>query len=93
MLVAMKYTMMQFDIEAVRAQVRAMDYVRGTPDEVEQWRQDDAESRANLAIEDMALAPNEAELFDMLLEEAVPPALVSKIVQGLVQNGPAEPPA
>jgi hypothetical protein len=90
---AMKFTMRHFDIEVIRAQVRAMDFVRGTPQDVEQWRLDDADSRANLAIEDIALAPNEADLFDMLMEEAVPPALVSKIVMGLMQNGHGEPPA
>ncbi|WP_340267905.1 hypothetical protein [Sphingobium mellinum] len=49
-------TMLHSDIEAIWAQVRAMDFVHGTPQEVHQWRTDDAESRANLAIEDMALA-------------------------------------
>jgi len=79
--------MLHFDIEAIRAQIRAMDFVRGTPQEVEQWRLDDADSRANLAIEDMALAAGEAELFDMMLEEAVPPALASQIVAALLARG------
>jgi hypothetical protein len=48
--------MLHFDIEAIWAQGRAMDFTRGTPQEVHQWRIDDAESRANLAIEDIALA-------------------------------------
>lgn len=82
--------MLHFDSEAIRAQVRAMDFVRGAPQEVHQWRTDDAESRANLAIEDMALASNEAELFDMLLDEAVPPALASKIVAALIERGAGE---
>ena len=82
--------MLHFDIEAIRAQVRAMDFVRGAPQEVHQWRIDDAESRANLAIENMALASNEAELFDMLLDEVVPPALASSIVAGLIERGAGE---
>jgi hypothetical protein len=83
-------TMLHFDIEAIRAQVRAMGFVCGAPQEIHQWRINDAESRANLAIEDMALASNEAELFDMLLDEAVPPALSSKIVAGLIERGAGE---
>ena len=43
------------DIGAIRAQVRALDYVRGTPAEVAMWREGDAEARANLAIEGMDL--------------------------------------
>lgn len=82
--------MLHFDIEAIQAQVRAMDFARGTPQKVHNWRTDDAESRANLAIEDMALASNEAELFDMLLDEAVPPALASKVVAGLIERGAGE---
>lgn len=82
--------MLHFDIEAIRAQIRAMDFVRGTPQQVEQWRLDDADSRANLAIEDMALASNEAGLFDMMLEEAVPPALASQIVAALFARGAGE---
>ena len=39
--------MAPIDVEALRAQVRAMDYVRGTPEEVAQWRQDNEDSRAN----------------------------------------------
>lgn len=40
--------MITFDIEAIRAEVRAMDFTRGTPAEVAMWREDMAESRANL---------------------------------------------
>ena len=85
--------MLHFDIEAIRAQIRAMDFVRGTPQEVEQWRLDDADSRANLAIEDMALTATEAALFDMMLDEAVPPALASQIVASLLARGAGEPAA
>lgn len=76
--------MMQFDIEAIRAQIRAMNFVRGTPAEVAQWREDDEDSRANLAIEGMALDANEAAMFDMFLDEAVPPELCTRIVGKLL---------
>lgn len=79
--------MFHFDIEALRAQIRAMDFVRGTPDEIAQWREDDAEARANLAIEDMALKPNEAALFELMRDEAVPPTLATKIVLDLLRPG------
>ena len=39
--------MIHFDIEAVCAQIRAMNYVRGTPEQVAQWREDDKDSRAD----------------------------------------------
>ena len=58
--------MADFDIETIRAQVRAMDFVRGTPAETAMWREDDAESRANLVIEDMIPTPNEDAFFEML---------------------------
>nr|WP_254108260.1 MULTISPECIES: hypothetical protein [unclassified Sphingomonas]AJW29475.1 hypothetical protein pJE1_053 [Sphingomonas sp. JE1] len=85
-MVAMSFTKFHFEIEAIRARVRAMDFVRGTADEVAQWRLDEQESRANLAVGGTALAANEVALFDMLMEEAVPPALVSQIVAGLLRS-------
>lgn len=51
------------DIGAIRAQVRALDYVRGTPADAAMWRKGDAEARANLAIEGMDL---DAEFGDPL---------------------------
>ena len=42
------------------------------------WREDDEDSRANLAIEDMALDPDDAALFDMFRDEAVPPPLATQ---------------
>ena len=56
-------------LDAIRRQVRALDYVRGTPTEAAMWREDDADSRANLAIEGMALETDEHLLFDMLRDE------------------------
>ncbi len=71
--------MSDFDIEAIRPEVRAMDFVRGTAVEVAMWREDFAESRANLLIEDMIPTPNEDAFFDMMLDEGVSPPLVSQI--------------
>jgi len=79
-----------FDIEAVRAEVRAMEFVRGTPAEVAMWREDMAESRANLVIEDMIPTPNEDAFFDMLLDEGVSPPLVSQILLRLLDHPDAD---
>ncbi len=38
--------MSDFDIETIRRQVRAMNFVRGTPVEVAMWHEDMADSRA-----------------------------------------------
>ena len=78
--------MSDFDIEAIRAQSRAMDFVRGTPAESAMWREDDEDSRANLAIEDMALDPDDAALFDMFRDEAVPPPLATQILLRLLDH-------
>ena len=79
------------DIEAIRREVRALDFVRGTAAEVAMWRDDDADSRANLAIEGMALETDEHLLFDMLRDEAVPPALATQIVLKLLGHPDADP--
>lgn len=79
--------MAQVDIEALRARIRAMDFVRGTPDQIAQWREDDRDSRANLTIEGMMPEPVEDELFAMMMDEGVPPPLASKIVVDLLQSG------
>ncbi|ALH83327.1 hypothetical protein [Sphingopyxis macrogoltabida] len=79
------------DIEAVRGQIRALDFVRGTPAEHAIWREDDADSRANLAIEGMALEPDEEALFDMLRDEAVPPTLATQIILKLLGHPDADP--
>ena len=78
------------DIEAIRAQIRAMDFVRGTPAESAMWREDDEDSRANLAIEDMALDPDDAALFDMFRDEAVPPPLATQILLRLLDHPDAD---
>lgn len=57
-----------------------MHYRRGTPDEVAQWREDMAESHANLAIENMPLSPDEEAMFAMMLDEGLPPALMPSVI-------------
>jgi hypothetical protein len=78
-------------LDAIRAEVRALDYVRGTPAEAAMWREDDADSRANLAIEGMALETDEHLLFDMLRDEAVPPPLATQIILKLLGHPDADP--
>ncbi|MCT8003995.1 hypothetical protein NZL82_19195 [Sphingomonas sanguinis] len=77
--------MLPIDVEALRARVRAMDYLRGTPDEVAQWHEDMAESRANLAIEDMILSNDEDAMFAMMLDEGLPPSLMPSIILTLYE--------
>ncbi|WP_296223104.1 hypothetical protein [uncultured Sphingomonas sp.] len=79
------------DIEAIRAEVRALEFERGSPADVADWREADAESRANLAIEGMALEPDEDALFDMLRVEAVPPPLATQIILKLLNHPDADP--
>ena len=79
------------NIEAIRREVRALDYVRGTPAEAVMWREDDEDARANLAIEGMALTPEDDALFDMLREERVPPPLATQIVLKLFGHPDADP--
>ncbi len=83
--------MTQLDVEAIRRQVRALDFVRGTSAEVAMWRDDDADSRANLAIEGLDLTPDEVGLFDMLRDEAVPPPLATQILLTLLGHPDADP--
>lgn len=78
--------MITFDIEVIRTEVRAIDFTRGTPAEVAMWREDMADSRANLVIEDMIPTPNDDAFFDMLLDEGVSPPLVSQILLRLLDH-------
>src|SRR3546814_13788484 len=48
-----KRTMNMLDVDAIRAQVRALDFTRGTPADAAMRREDDAAARANLAIEEI----------------------------------------
>ncbi len=83
--------MNRLDVEAIRTQVRALDFTRGTPADAALWREDDADARANLAIEGMALDADEHALFDMLREEAVPPPLATAILLKLLDHPDADP--
>jgi len=71
------------DVEAMRVQVRAMNYTCGTPEQIAQWREDDEDSRANLVIEGMTPTADEDAMFAMLRDEGVPPSLASSIILGL----------
>ena len=71
------------NVEALRAQVRAMNYARGTPAQIAQWREDDEDSRANLVIEGMTPTADEDAMFAMLRNEGVPPSLASSIILDL----------
>ena len=82
--------MSDFDIETIRAQVRAMDFVRGTPAEVAMWHEDMADSRANLVIENMIPTPDDDAFFAMMLDEGVPPPLVSQILLRLLDHPDAD---
>jgi len=82
--------MSDFDIETIRRQVRAMDFARGTPAEVAMWHEDMAGSRANLVIENMIPSPNDDAFFAMMLDEGVPPPLVSQILLQLLDHPDAD---
>lgn len=79
------------NIEAIRAEVRALDYVRGSPTDAAMWREDDEDSRANLAIEGMTLSAEDDALFDMLRDERVPPPLATQILLKLLGHSDADP--
>lgn len=81
---------MPLDIDTLRREVRALDYVRGTPAEDAMWREDDEDSRANLAIEGMALDADDDALFDLLRDERVPPPLAVAIVLKLHDHPDAD---
>jgi len=83
--------MTTIDLDALRREVRALDYVRGSPAEDAMWREDDADARANLAIEDMALDAEDDALFDMLRDERVPPPLATAILLKLLGHPDADP--
>lgn len=81
---------MQFNIETIRAEVRAMEFVRGTPAQVAMWHEDMADSRANLVIENIIPTPNDDAFFEMMLDEGVPPPLVSQILLRLLDHPDAD---
>jgi len=81
---------MPLDVEAVRSEVRALDYPRGTPAEQQEWRDADADARHNNVIEGLEFSPVEDALFDMLRVEAVPPELATQIVLKLMDHPDAD---
>lgn len=82
--------MSDFDIEAIRTEVRAMKFVRGTPAEIALWQEDMADSRANLVIEGIVPSANDDAFFAMMLDEGVPPLLVSQILLRLLDHPDAD---
>ncbi|WP_343528486.1 hypothetical protein [Sphingomonas sp.] len=63
---------MTIDLDTLHREVRALDYVRGSPTQDVMWREDDEDARANLAIEGIPLTPEDDALFDMMRDERVP---------------------
>ncbi len=82
--------MADIDFATLRARIRSMDFERGTPEQVAAWRDDVAEARANLAIEDMTPTKDEDEMFSMMLDEGVPPAIMPSIILALYKPGTSQ---
>ncbi|RZL70298.1 MAG: hypothetical protein EOP66_16560 [Sphingomonas sp.] len=82
--------MAQIDLEVLRGRIRSMTFERGTPEQVALWREDVAEARANLVIEDMTPTGDEDAMFAMMLEEGVPPSLMPSIILGLYKPGTSQ---
>jgi len=83
--------MTAINLDMLRNEVRALDYVRGSSAEDTVWREDDEDARANLAIEGMALTPEDDALFYMLRDERVPPPLATQILLRLLGHPDADP--
>lgn len=79
--------MAEINLESLRERIRHMDFERGAPEQVALWREDVAEARANLVIEDMTPTIDEDAMFTMMLDEGVPPALMPSIILSLYQSG------
>lgn len=82
--------MAQIDIDALRTRIRAMDFERGTPEQVDQWREDFEDQRVSLAIEDMPLDAEDDTLFTMMLDEGVPPAMMVAVIDGIYRPGTSQ---
>ena len=68
------------EIEQCRARLRAMDYIRRTPADVEIWRGNDIDARANNQIEGIESDTRSDALFAMLIDEAVPVDLAATVI-------------
>ncbi|RSV14814.1 hypothetical protein CA236_15790 [Sphingomonas sp. ABOLG] len=79
--------MAEIDLDTLRERIRSMDFQRGTPEQIALWREDVADARANLVIEDMTPSGNEDAMFAMMLDEGVPPSLMPSIILGLYKPG------
>ncbi len=79
--------MASIDLETLRSRIRSMDFERGTPEQIAVWREDLAESQANLAIEDMPLDAEDDAIFAMMLDEGVSPSMMVTVLHGLYQPG------
>lgn len=77
--------MATIDLDTLRARIRSMDFEPGTPEQVALWCEDFAESRANLAIEDMPLDAEDDAMFAIMLDEDVSPAMMVTLIHGLYQ--------
>ena len=79
--------MAPIDLDTLRTRIRAMDFERGTPEQIALWREDFAESQANLAIEDMPLDADDDALFGMMLDEGVPPSAMVALIDSIYRPG------
>ena len=68
------------EIEQCRARLRAMDYIRRTPADVEIWRGNDIDARANNQIEGIESDARSDGIFAMLIDEAVPADLAATLI-------------
>ena len=68
------------EIEQCRARLRAMNYTLRTPADVEIWRGNDIEARANNQIEGIESDARSDGLFAMLIDEAVPADLAATMI-------------
>ncbi len=79
--------MAEINLETLRERIRQMDFERGTAEQIALWREDVAESRANLVIEDMTPTSEEDAMFAMMLDEGVPPSFMPSIILSLYPTG------
>lgn len=82
--------MAHIDLETLRGRIRTMRFERGTPEQIALWREDMAESRANLVIEDMTPTKDEDAMFALMLDEGVPPALMPSLILDLYKPGSSQ---
>lgn len=71
---------MATDLGELRAQIRAMTFVRGTAEEVEQWRNAYNEAWANQMLTGTGLTIEQHNLLAVFMDEGVPPSLVPEIL-------------